>query len=132
MYVLNTDGGARGNPGPGAAAAILYNTETTATKEKGIYLGICTNNIAEYKALLLGLAMAQEDGVTELTCKMDSELIVNQLKGIYKVKDFKMIDLYGQVQNLLTKFTKVTFIHVPRSQNKEADRIVNEVLDSMK
>ena len=129
--VLNTDGGARGNPGPSAAGIVLRNDEGNVLLKQGRYLGIGTNNEAEYQAIIFGLKMAHETNPNDsLTCILDSELVVNQLNGIYKVKNARLAVLYKKVRELETKFKKVEYKHVLRYQNKEADAIVNNVLDS--
>ena len=129
--VLNTDGGARGNPGPSAAGIVLRNDEGNVLLKQGRYLGIGTNNEAEYQAIIFGLKTACETNPNDsLTCILDSELVVNQLNGIYKVKNARLAVLYKKVRELETKFKKVEYKHVLRYQNKEADAIVNSVLDS--
>lgn len=129
-FTLNTDGGSRGNPGPGAAAAVLKNDTGTKIKQKGVFLGNCTNNEAEYKALIMGLEMTLEEGIQIVDCLLDSELVVKQVRGEYKIKLDHLKKLAGEVKKLEAKFTKVTYNHVPRSQNKDADALVNEVLDN--
>ncbi len=126
---LFTDGGSRGNPGPAAAGVVLTFSDTT-TKELGVYLGKCTNNEAEYQALLAGLTLALEHNVTALACFLDSELVVKQLNGVYKVKNVRMQELYMQVKKLEKQFEKITYTSVPREQNSQADGLVNQVLDS--
>lgn len=133
---INTDGGARGNPGPAAIGIVLRsheknpNFEASDTITIGTYIGETTNNVAEYTALVKALEKARELKADEIECFLDSELVVKQLNGSYKVKDKNMKNLWVMVKNLEAKFKKVTFSHIPRSQNKEADKIVNEVLDS--
>lgn len=128
-YILNTDGGARGNPGPGAIGVVLKTGRNVIVKEVGKYLGQSTNNEAEYQALIEGLNVAREKGATELACRLDSELVVKQLRGEYKIKSVRLKNFYIQIKNLEKEFKKVEYAHVPRSQNKEADRLVNETLD---
>jgi len=128
--ILNTDGGARGNPGPGAAGAVLKDDAGNVIKEVGKYLGVSTNNEAEYQALILGLTLATELKVHELICKLDSELVVNQLNGFYKVKNEKLGVLFKTVKNLQKNFSSIKFVHIPRTQNKEADALVNATLDT--
>lgn len=130
MHYLNTDGGSRGNPGPAAIAFVLKNDDGKVVESRGEPIGTATNNWAEYKALILGLKAALEMGVTELTIFMDSELVVKQIKGEYRVKDPNIALLYAQVIPLIQKFSQVKIQHVLRAKNKEADTIVNEVLDS--
>ena len=127
--ILHTDGGARGNPGPGAAGIVLTNAEGGLIEEKGEFLGVCTNNEAEYKALTLGMTIALELGVDELDCYLDSELVVKQLKGLYKVKNLGLSALFIKVKQLETKFKRITYTHIKRELNKQADKIVNEILD---
>ncbi len=128
MHFLNTDGGARGNPGPSAIAFVLKEGSVLVASE-GEFIGTVTNNVAEYKALIKGLSFAKSLNVRELTCYMDSELVVKQLNGQYRVKDEDLKKLFKDVKVLLLAFKSVVFIHVPRSKNKEADKIVNTVLD---
>ena len=127
--ILHTDGGSRGNPGPGAAGIVLTNQNGEVIKEKGEFLGVCTNNEAEYKALSFGLALALESGIDDLDCYLDSELVVKQLKGLYKVKNSGLSLYSAKIKQLETKFKKVTYTHVKRELNKQADKIVNETLD---
>lgn len=132
MYIkLYTDGGARGNPGPAAAGAVLENSSGDIIKETGLYLGEITNNQAEYKALILGLKTAISVGASELECILDSQLVVRQLNGDYKVKSANLKPLWNQAKKLEENFEKITYIHVKRHKNKDADRLVNEVLDEV-
>jgi len=125
---LYTDGGARGNPGPAAAAYVLA-IAGGETIEAGDYLGEATNNQAEYEALLRGLSRAREAAVTNLAVFMDSELIVKQMSGEYRIKNADLKILYDKVCSLIAAFDRVTFEHVPRAKNKRADALVNETLD---
>jgi ribonuclease HI len=129
-FTMNTDGGARGNPGPGAIGIVLRNSQADIILELGKFLGTCTNNEAEYLALVEGLTAASDKGIAILECRLDSELVVKQLTGLYKVKEPRMKVLYDIVKDLEQKFTNVTYKHVPRTLNKEADKLVNQVLDS--
>lgn len=126
--ILNTDGGARGNPGPAGVGVVLTKEEKIIFQE-GRYIGETTNNQAEYKALILGLEKAKEMGVKEVECRLDSELIVKQMNREYKVRDADLAPLFVKVWNLSLSFQKITFRHVPREQNKQADKLVNEALD---
>ncbi len=126
---MYTDGGARGNPGPAATGIIIKNEDRKIISRAGAYLGVATNNEAEYIALIQGLTLAEEKGFDELSCLLDSELVVNQLNGVYKVKNERIKVYFGQVRDLSKKFKFVSFTHIVRSQNKEADAIVNKVLD---
>lgn len=129
--VLNTDGGARGNPGPSAAGIVLRDATGKVLLEQGKYLGTGTNNEAEYQAIIFGLETAYKtDSNDSLTCVLDSELVVNQLNGTYKVKNQRLAVLFKKAKELEMKFKKVEYKHVLRTQNKEADAIVNNVLDS--
>ncbi len=128
--ILHTDGGARGNPGPGAGGVILVGENNKVVKELGVFFGVCTNNEAEYRALILGLEAAKDYGATAVKSYMDSELVVEQLNGNYKVKNQNLKKLWGEVQSLVKAFEKVEFAHVARSRNAHADKLVNEVLDA--
>ena len=132
--IINTDGGARGNPGPAAAGAVIRDGDVTVAQVSS-YLGEQTNNWAEYEALIRALDAAIEALGDELAEKavevcMDSELIVKQLNGEYKVKDPALKEQYTRVQKLLEKMPQTTFVHVPRAENSEADALVNEALDN--
>ena len=127
--VVNVDGGARGNPGPAAIGAVVQNADGEVLEERGERIGTATNNVAEYRALLLGIARAAELGADELELVGDSELVVRQVKGEYKVKDATMRELHGEVKRALRPFDSWSIRHVRRELNKEADRLVNRVLD---
>ncbi|KXK27292.1 MAG: 14.7 kDa ribonuclease H-like protein [candidate division WS6 bacterium OLB20] len=127
---LFTDGGARGNPGPAGLGAILFAEDHRMLGFDARYGGELTNNQAEYRALLMGLDLAIEHGIRDLLVYMDSELAVKQMKGEYRVKNDDIAQLKTQVDARLAKFDSVGFIHVPREQNRHADRLVNIVLDS--
>lgn len=128
MVKLFTDGGARGNPGPAAIGGVLYDGDNKLA-EFSEYIGETTNNQAEYQALLKGLNLALENNVTELDCYLDSELVVRQLKKEYKVKDKDLAKIFVKVWNLSLKFKSISFKHVKRELNKEADKLVNVALD---
>ena len=127
--IMYTDGGSRGNPGPAASAAVLFSPSmqeiATATK----FLGEATNNVAEYTAIIIGLERAHREGITHLVVRMDSELAVLQLNGQYRVKNPELQKLFLEVHKRLSKFSKVSFTHIRREQNIEADALVNKVLD---
>jgi ribonuclease HI len=127
--VVNVDGGARGNPGPAAVAAVVQDTEGEVLEERSEVIGEATNNVAEYKALLLGIDRAIAFEAEEVDLVGDSELIVRQVKGDYKVKDATLRELHGQVLTALQSFEDWTIRHVRREENEEADRLVNEELD---
>jgi ribonuclease HI len=128
--VVNVDGGARGNPGPAAIAAVVATPDGEVLEERGERIGDATNNVAEYRALLLGLARASELGADEVELVGDSELVVRQVKGDYKVKNAGLRPLHGKVLDALRGFERWTIRHVPREQNAAADRLVNDVLDA--
>ncbi len=128
---LYTDGGSRGNPGPAASGWVVYDMKDAMLKEGGFYLGRATNNVAEYTALKLGLQDAKSLGASRVQVYMDSLLIVNQMKGLYKIKNADLRLIYQEVRDSLAAFEAVTFTHVPRALNTEADRMVNETLDAV-
>ncbi len=127
--ITHTDGGSRGNPGPAATGIVIKNVEGKVVAAYGEYLGVQTNNVAEYSALLSALTKAKELGATEVDCILDSELVVKQMRREYKVKEPTLQKLYLKIYNLTTQFKKVTFTHTLRAGNKEADAEVNKVLD---
>jgi ribonuclease HI len=127
--VVNVDGGARGNPGPAAVGVVVQGPDGTVLEERGERIGRATNNVAEYRALLLGIERARELGAGELELVGDSELIVRQVKGEYKVKDATMRELHGQALRALRSFDRWSIRHVRRDENAAADRLVNEALD---
>jgi ribonuclease HI len=126
---VNVDGGARGNPGPAAIAAVIRDEGGGVLEEVGERIGRATNNVAEYRALLLGIERAAALGASELELVGDSELIVRQVKGEYKVKDATLRELHAQVKRALEPFEHWSIRHVRREQNADADRLVNEALD---
>jgi ribonuclease HI len=127
--VINTDGGARGNPGPAGIGVVFFDENQKIIGEFNQYIGSATNNTAEYKALILALQKAAVAGAQELEVRMDSELIVRQMQGRYKIKEPGLKILAAEVLKLIKKFHKVEFCHVPRELNKEADKLVNEAID---
>ena len=134
-YVVFTDGGARGNPGPAAIGAVIKDEHGRTIKSYGESIGKATNNEAEYKAVVLALqkikAMLGKKKLKEVDVhvNMDSELVVQQLNGKYKLEEERLFPLFLKVWNLKIDFGAVKFQHVPREKNKEADRLVNEALD---
>lgn len=126
---IYTDGGSRGNPGPAGIGIVIYNSDGLAVEKISEFIGEATNNQAEYNALIVGLQEARFFRAKAVHCYLDSELIVKQLRGEYKVKNQNMKPLFALVQNLIKNFESVKFRHVPRDRNKEADRLVNEALD---
>ena len=129
-WQLFTDGGSRGNPGPAGAGFVLMDFSGTIVEKGGKFIGRTTNNVAEYSALIFGLEAALKLAVSELVCYSDSELIVRQINGQYKVKDAVLKTYHLKVKNLLSKFKKVLFVSVPREKNRLADKLVNEAIDS--
>jgi ribonuclease HI len=127
--VVNVDGGSRGNPGPAAVGVVVQDADGGVLEEVGERIGDATNNVAEYRAVLLGIERALALGATELELVGDSELIVRQVRGEYKVKDASLRDLHGEVKRALTPLESWTIRHVRRESNAEADRLVNEALD---
>lgn len=131
-YTANIDGASRGNPGPGALGVVIYNSQGEIIAENKKTLGVCTNNVAEYQALVKLLEMAIELQVNKLLVRSDSQLLVKQMQGHYKVKDEKIKALYHKVQTLLKSFKAIEFCHIPRTENKLADQLANEALDEDK
>lgn len=128
--ITYTDGGARGNPGPAASGIVIKNEREEIVAHYGEYLGHQTNNFAEYSALLSALKTAERLGATEVDCVLDSELVVKQMRGEYKVKEPTLQKLFIQVYNVSQQFKKVTYRHTRREGNKEADAEVNKILDT--
>lgn len=129
-YSLYSDGGSRGNPGPSAAGFVIKDDRGVIVASQGIYLGKLTNNQAEYKALLLGLANVEEIAPgAHVTCYLDSELIVKQLNQEYRVRDEKLKPLFAAVRDYAFHFPSLRFRHVARDKNSEADELVNQALD---
>jgi ribonuclease HI len=126
---LSTDGGARGNPGPAAYGYVLEAEDGTVLDAHGEAIGIATNNVAEYRALVEGLRRAVEAGVDELTVISDSELIVKQMRGEYRVKNAALRELSEEAAELARQIGRVTYTAVRREDNELADRLVNEALD---
>lgn len=128
--VINTDGGARGNPGPAGIGLVIKNEADELLYSYGGYIGETTNNVAEYSALIKALEESVHLGGTSLKIQMDSELIVKQMQGVYKIKQPTLQELAAKVLELLKNFESYTFVHVRREFNKEADALVNEALDA--
>jgi len=126
---LYCDGGSRGNPGPSASGFVIMNMHNDIVVKKAIYLGVTTNNQAEYQALNLGLEEAIRMQAKEVQVYMDSLLVVNQMLGIFKVKNRDLWPIHDAIKGILPKFERVSFTHVPRELNKIADSAVNEALD---
>jgi ribonuclease HI len=128
---VNVDGGARGNPGPAAIGVVLRDENGTVLEEVGETIGEATNNVAEYKALLRGIELAGAHGAGELDLIGDSELVVRQVEGRYKVKNAGMKELHEQVKQALGGFDSWSIRHVRREHNADADQLVNEALDGV-
>jgi len=127
---LSTDGGARGNPGPAAFGYVLEAEDGTVLAAHGEAIGVATNNVAEYRALVEGLRKAAELQVAEVEVVSDSELLVRQMSGDYKVKNEALRKLYEEATELADRFDRVTYTAVRREHNELADRLVNEALDA--
>lgn len=129
---LYADGGSRGNPGPSALGFVVLDSDDNLLHSDNKYLGITTNNQAEYHAALAGMEWCLKHSITELEVYLDSMLVVNQLKGIFKVKNRDLWSLYESAKQASEKFKTITFTHVPRELNKAADAEVNKALDAVK
>ena len=128
---INVDGGARGNPGPAAIGVVVRDGNGEVLEERGERIGEATNNVAEYKALLRGIELAAEHGGTELELIGDSELVVRQVEGKYKVKNAGIKPLHAEVKKALRGFDSWSIRHVKRAENADADRLVNEAMDGV-
>jgi ribonuclease HI len=129
---LFTDGGSRGNPGPSAIAFVICKMDDSVVEKSGEYIGSTTNNQAEYQALKMGLKRVLELGVKKLIVNMDSELVVKQINGLYKMKNAELMPHYNEIKQFAGQFEQVTFQHVPRALNAAADKEVNRILDVQK
>jgi ribonuclease HI len=128
--VVHVDGGARGNPGPAAVAAVVSDPDGTVLDEASATIGTATNNVAEYRALLLGLERARMLGADEVEVVGDSELVAKQMQGVYKVKHAAMRPLHAEATAKLREFGAWSIRTVPRAQNAHADALVNAALDA--
>lgn len=126
---IETDGAAKGNPGPASGGAVLYNQAGEPILRVGEYLGRATNNVGEYTGLLVGLREARDLGATEVDVYADSQLMVRQLQGRYQVRSESLLPLYREALSLLQGFEKRRIQHVPRERNRAADRAANEAVD---
>jgi probable phosphoglycerate mutase len=128
--LLYADGGARGNPGPAGIGIVLRSTDGDVIGETARGIGVATNNVAEYTALIEGLRLALAKGVTELTVRMDSELVVSQMNGAWKIKSDRLRALAVEAGSLLSQFERWDIEHVGRRHNAEADRLANQGMDA--
>jgi len=132
--IIYTDGGARGNPGSAGIGAVLVNAENEneIISQHKKYIGETTNNQAEYQAVVLGLQKAKEMKAQEVEVRMDSELVCSQINGTFKIKNPEFQDSFIKIWNLRQSFRKIIFKHIPREQNKLADKLVNQAIDEQK
>lgn len=128
--IVYSDGGSRGNPGPSAAGFIVMDSDEQVVHEGGVYLGVTTNNIAEYQGVKLGLEKARAMGVRTVDFRIDSMLVVNQLNGIYVIKNRELWPIHERIKALVAEFDKVSFRHVKREFNQLADGMVNKILNA--
>jgi len=126
---IYTDGGSRGNPGQSACAFAICNLDDTVVEKSGFYLGMATNNQAEYYGMMRALERARELGIDKVSIYSDSQLVVNQMNGLYKVKNQELAPLHQDIQTLAASFEEISFNYVPREVNKVADSEVNRILD---
>ena len=129
MVIMFCDGGSRGNPGPGACAYVLLDDQEKVLKQGGKYFEYCTNNQAEYWGLKMGVSAALAAGMTRLSIHMDSQLIVRQIKGEYKIKNKDLLPLYKGVKEDLAKMQEYKIVYVPRRYNQLADSLANQIMD---
>jgi len=133
LIVVNVDGASRGNPGESGIGVAIFDKDSNLISEACDYLGVATNNIAEYRALILGIKLSTEYNAKRTLFKSDSELMVKQIKGEYKVKNAQLKLLFAEAQSLLKKLPNWKIMHVPREENKEADLLANKGVEmSMK
>jgi ribonuclease HI len=127
--IIYTDGGARGNPGPAGIGVVIYDANRQLIAEISEFLGVATNNQAEYQALIAAFKKAEALGGATLECYLDSELVVRQLNREYKVKNKDLASLFLTIHNLSLNFKKITYTHIPREENFVADQLANEAMD---
>ena len=128
--IIHSDGGSRGNPGPAAIGAVVAEESGSVLHEVSERIGVTTNNVAEYRALIAGLRAALDLQFEAVRVRMDSELVIKQLRGEYRVKNEGLRPLYEEARRLLARFTAIDLKHVPRAQNRAADALVNRALDA--
>ena len=129
LIVVNVDGASRGNPGESGIGVAIFDKDSNLINEACDYLGVATNNIAEYKALILGIKLSTKYNAKRILFKSDSELMVKQIKGEYRVKNAQLKLLFTEAQSLLKKLPNWKIMHVPREENKEADLLANKGVD---
>jgi len=127
--IIYCDGGSRGNPGPAGLGVVIYDEDNNVIEEISEFLGVTTNNQAEYKGVLQAIKKAKELKAKELIFYLDSELIVKQMSGEYRVKNKDLLPLYNEIRKYILEFKKVEFNHVRREYNKEADALANKAMD---
>ena len=130
VLTIYSDGGSRGNPGPSAAGFVIVNDKQELVEQGGEYLGITTNGIAEYHGVRLGLERALELGYKRLDFRVDSMMVVNQMNGVYTIKNRELWPIHERIRGLIRQFEMVKFSHVKREFNQLADGIVNKTLDA--
>lgn len=128
--IIYTDGGSRGNPGKAGVGLVLYDAQLNLLEQVHKYIGTKTNNEAEYTAVLFGFTLAEKFKPTSIAFYLDSELIVKQLTGKYKIKNDRLLEFATKIKDLQKKYAKVTYTHIPREKNKLADKLVNLALDT--
>lgn len=129
-FTLFTDGGSRGNPGPAGVGIVLLGPDGGEHFAAGRFLGTTTNNVAEYSALIWGLETAAAHGARTLEVRADSELVIKQMNGVYRVKHPNLQPLHARARRLATAFERTAFTHVPRARNKRADELANLAMDA--
>ena len=129
VIIIRSDGAARGNPGPAGVGVVISGSTGDILEEAAEYIGETTNNVAEYKGILLGLRLAARYRPKTIKAYLDSELVVNQLNGVYKVKNATLKDLHADARSLISKYDRVYIGHVPRAQNAAADKLANRAID---
>ncbi len=127
---LFADGGSRGNPGPAASGVVLYDAQGAIVREIGVFLGVATNNVAEWQGLIIGLEAALALGAQRVLARLDSELVVKQMRGEYRVKHPALVPLHSRARELAKQLTEFRIEHVRRAENAVADALVNRALDA--
>lgn len=128
--VIYIDGASRGNPGPAGIGIAIRGAQDELLAEESVFIGVTTNNVAEYSALLLGLKKGREMGATRIRILTDSELLFRQMKGLYRVRNSKLIPLFLEAIHLVQEFADFEIQHIPREKNKEADLLANRAIDA--